>query len=302
MEECYVVLGISPTASAEEIEKAYQEKKRCLAPDLFEHGSEEWLRASSMQKELDKAYSDAVMATFAPIKAFTVSPPPPAPEPSGPAAPSQAEVFSDLVEEAPASFSDEQLLNMDIGQLRESAFTQNESVLFTWGIEDRLLRRYVKTYAGFVILDLIVNFALGGYASFSITNALYMNQMNRAASALRNVDAYKGMAQQLTDAAQQMKPDAVQDSVLVSILKSFVTTAYHFLCSLPMPIATRFFIMGRPADTIPMRWSLYSFSVAAAVILYSLSGWLIGSWAGSVMPLAFVCVTISATTLKYEEN
>ena len=292
MEDCYILLGISPTASTEEIESAYQNKKRELAPDRL--------------KELDKAYNDAIMATFAPIKAFAVSTPLPILEPSAKrpenVSGKEAEIIGDLVTEAPVSFSDEQLLNMDIGELRESYASPQRSVLFTWGIEDRLLRSYVMAYVGFVILDLFVNLALGGYASFSIPNALAARQLNRAANVLSHVGAYKDIAQELRDASQQMNPNSTPPSVLVSILRSFVITAFYFFCALPMPIITRFFIVGASVKSLAARWSLYSFSVAIAVVLFHLTGWLFGNWSLSVVPLAFVTLVLSATTLKYEVN
>ena len=64
MENCYVLLGIPPTAGTEEIEEAYQRKKKEFGAD-----------ASRLQ-ELDGAYNEAIMATFAPIRAFS-SPLPP---------------------------------------------------------------------------------------------------------------------------------------------------------------------------------------------------------------------------------
>ena len=113
MEECYLLLGISPAASADEIEEAYQNIKRELVSDRFERNSEERMKAFSMMQKLDKAYNEAIMAVFAPIKAFAVSEGTTTIQSSYVIRP---EVIGDLVEEAPVSFSDEQLLNMDIGE------------------------------------------------------------------------------------------------------------------------------------------------------------------------------------------
>jgi len=324
MEECYVLLGISPAATTEEIEQAYLDKKREFAPDRFEQGSEEWQRASSMLEELDKAYNDAIMATFAPIKAFTASAPPPSPasihSPSYGKRPESAPVkvavnLDDLVEEVPVSFSDEQLLSMDIGQLRESyESSQEKFLLLTWGIEDKLLRHYVMAYVGFVIMNLMIVFSLGGHPSFTIQSLWgrhHAGQMERAANVLRDAGAvgtmHPGMAQhfadaaqQMTEAARQMTTTVVQPSALMLILMAFVTTGYYFLCSLPMPIITRFIIMGQPASETVTRWVLYSLSITAAVVLHSLTGWLIGNWAGSVLTLAFVAVLLCSVTVQYE--
>ena len=64
MENCHTLLGITPAAGMEEIEEAYQRKK-------LEFGAD-----PSKQQELEIAYNEAVMATFAPIRAFS-SPLPP---------------------------------------------------------------------------------------------------------------------------------------------------------------------------------------------------------------------------------
>ena len=316
MEECYTLLGISPAATTEEIEKAYLDKKREFAPDRFEQGSEEWQQASSKLKELDKAYNDAIMATFAPIRAFTVESPE---RPETESMPDKAaENLGGLVEEVSVSFSDKQLLDMDIGHMRDSyESSQKESLLFTWGIKDRLLRRYVMIYVGFVVLNLMVTFTLGESASFSIEGLWsrhYAGQMGRMAEVLRDAGAVSTMdpsiarqfadvAQQMTEAAQQMTPAAATPpSLLMSILMAFVTTCYYFLCSLPMPIITRFFVMGQPPSGAVTRWVLYSFSMTAAVILHSLTGWLMGNWAGSALTLAIVAALLCSVTVQYDGN
>ena len=392
MEHCYVLLGISPTVDTEEIEKAYQSKKQEFAPERFEHGSAEWLRATVMQGELDKAYNEAIMATFAPIHAERHQPaqsfahaqatpvqpqfvqpvmpaqppitqqqfvppqvvqpqavqpqagayqamPPMQPQavqpqvtqpqfvqpmPAQPqVTPVQAEpvqavspfyddapvrsdyvrsdhvrsnyarpyggtaniddsVLEKLVEDAPVSFTDEQLLNMDIGMLRESYMPEKEqSVLLTWGIEDRLLRAYVMAYAGFVFFDLVVNLSLGGSTSFSVSGMLTAGQNGSAADAMRAAGA--------------------APSALVLILRSFVSTAYFFLCSLPMPIITRFMLLGQPAERGMMRWGLCFLGAVVAVIFYSLTSWILPQgWAGNSVSLGFVAMALCAATVRYE--
>ena len=86
MQEYYALLGVLPTAAADEIEEAYQNKKRELSPERFEQGSADWLRAFAAVKKLDKAYDQAIMATFAPIRAFA-APLPPLPRPEAPQRP-----------------------------------------------------------------------------------------------------------------------------------------------------------------------------------------------------------------------
>ena len=320
MQEYYALLGVLPTAAADEIEEAYQNKKRELSPERFEQGSADWLRAFAAAKELDKAYDQAIMATFAPIRAFAAPLPPlPRPEAQRPKEPLRAQppvrpeptvqpqsaprasydppqetapiqssyqpssrsssgaALTDselrgLVEEVPVSFSDAQLLNMDIQDLRESYAPQKkESVFFTLGIEDKLLRYYVKAYLAFTLFYLLMRLSLGM--------------------------AWVGMSGVLNHYS-------VPPSMFMSVAASFVSMFYLFCCSLPMPIVTRFFILGQPPEKGAVRWMCVFLSIAAALALYSLTGFLFrflpADWAGSGTSLVFIAPPLCLVTLRYE--
>ena len=329
MEECYKLLGIPPTADTEEIEKAYLDKKREFAPSRFEQNSEEWHSASSMLQELDKAYNDAIMATFAPLKSFGTSinnalvhlPADKHPEDTSDEA---VDNLDDLLEEAPVSFSDDQLLCMDAGQLRGSYDNFHEkSVLLTWGIKNDLLRRYVMTYAAFVVLGLIVTM-LGGRPTHAVLGTmsaqqteLSARQADQGAELLYSIASahahlqidpetaqqiresaqqIREAAEQSREAAQQMRTSAAPPSILIAILMVFVATAYYFFCALPAPLIIRFLIMGEPASGV----AFYIVSASTASLLFSLTSWLLGVWAGSMSMLPFVAILLCAVTIKYE--
>lgn len=330
MEECYTLLGISPTATTEEIEAAYLDKKNELAPNRFEQNSEEWQRASSMLKELDRAYNDAIMATFSPVKAFAApvhSPIEKRPENT----PGEvvvhienAEDLDDLVEEVPVSFSDEQLLCLDAEQLRESYESfQEKSVFLTWGIKNDLLRRYVMTYAAFAILGLFI-LMLVGRPTHTVISAMSAQQANisarqaeQSAELLYSIAAahshlqidsetaqqIRESAQQIRDATeqtreaeQQARAAAIPPSMLIAVLMVFVATGHYFFCALPVPVILRFFVMGEPVSGR----MFYVVSMFTASMLHLLTSRLLGNWAGSALMLAFVTVLLTAITLKYE--
>jgi hypothetical protein len=329
MQEYYSLLGVPPTATADEIEEAYRNKQRELSPERFEQGTGEWLRAFATMKELDKAYDHAIAATFAPIRAFSApqntaeprqQPPvrlepkiqqvesryvsPTSYEPLQEAAPIQSSyrplsgpsltdsALRGLVEEVPVAFSDAQLLNLNVQDLRESYAPQKkESAFFTWGIKDRLLRYYVKTYVTFMLCDLLMRASLG-------MAWVGMSGVFNHYSALLKEMAPSGVSLAETLAA------APSPSLFMSVIASFVSVAYLFLCSLPMPIVTRFFILGQPPEKGAMRWILVFLSIAAALVLYSLTGFLFrflpADWAGSGMSLVFVAPTLCIVTIRYE--
>ena len=56
LEEAYIHLGVSPYASAKEIESAYERKKRLLNPSAFPEGSPEWEEARRMTQIIDASY------------------------------------------------------------------------------------------------------------------------------------------------------------------------------------------------------------------------------------------------------
>ncbi|MDR1978576.1 MAG: J domain-containing protein [Synergistaceae bacterium] len=349
MQEYYSLLGVLPTATADEIEEAYQNKRRELSPERFEQGTLEWLRAFATLKELDKAHDNAIMATFAPIRAFS-DPLPPLPRPPAPqnkTEPRQAQpqiqpqpqiqqarfeskiqaqvrpqpaspVSHDssreatsarsyrpssesslegselrgLVEEVPVSFSDAQLLQMDIQDLRESyAPKKEESAFLTLGIEDKLLRYYVKAYLGFALLDLFMRLALGmAWVGMSET-------FNHYAAFL------KATMPSDSSFVQALK-SAPSPSLFVSIAASLISMAYLFFCSLPMPIVARFFILGQPPEKGVTRWALAFTSIVVALGLYSLTGFLFrflpAAWAGSGTSLIFIAPPLCLVTMRYE--
>jgi hypothetical protein len=337
MQEYYSLLGVLPTATADEIEEAYQNKKLEFSPERFEQGTADWLRAFATLKELDKAYDQAIMATFAPIRAFSAplsplprsdapknkteprqaQPPasfePKAQQPSSPAphepprtATTQSSYqssyqllpeepdsgFRGLVEEVPVSFSDAQLLHMDIQDLRESYVPhKKESVFFTLGIEDRLLRFYVKTYLAFVLFDLIMRAALG-------MAWVGMSSVFNHYSAILKDAAPSGAVLAETLASVPPPP------LFMSVLASFISMFYLFCCSLPMPIVTRFFILGQPPEKGAARWTLAFLSLIVALVLYSLTGFLFhflpADWAGSGTSLIFIAPPLCLATMRYE--
>ena len=180
------------------------------------------------------------------------------------------------------SFSDAQLLNMDIQDLRESYAPQKkESVFFTLGIEDKLLRYYVKAYLAFTLFDLLMRLSLGM--------------------------AWVGMSGVLNHYSASLSlPEtlAAPPSMFMSVAASFVSMLYLFCCSLPMPIVTRFFILGQPPEKGAVRWMCVFLSIAAALALYSLTGFLFrflpADWAGSGTSLVFIAPPLCLVTLRYE--
>ncbi|MDR1379040.1 MAG: J domain-containing protein [Synergistaceae bacterium] len=348
MEKCYTLLGVLPTATAEKIEDAYQNKKREYVIDRFEQGTLEWVRAFATLKELDTAYDNAIMATFVPIQAFSgpmpkiatpqdgvakpwlaetphepsqaqvnqksaeiqtpVQPAPPqvqvrlqeasllqtsveAPSQTQPAKvapsfPSQQipSFFSDpelegLVEEVPASFSDAELLNMDITQLRQSYAPQEqeeENEFFTLGIQDRLLRYYVKSYLLFAFFELIMRLSLGA----KWVGALDMEFMKKIVMS--------------------------SPSTLTWIVSAFISTTRLFCCALPLPIVTRFFFLAQPAENNATHGMLVFLSLVAAIGLYFLTGFLFEflpiSWDGTGMNFAFIAPVLCWGTMRYEDR
>lgn len=334
MEDCHVLLGIHPMAGTDEIEEAYRNKMRAFDPKQFEEGSAEWKDAVAMQETLKQAYDDAIMATFAPIRAFSSSTPaatpvasrPPetvrqaepsrsptpqsytpeprrTPPPSGYDMQNVAPVRSTwtppsrkdsnlegLVEEVPVSFSDEDLLKMDITQLRETyAPPQKErSWLPTLGIQDPLLRSWVWMYLSFTLLDFLMRLAMGN--SWGGVNRI----LEQTAGVLKEA---------LPAGASVTLPPP--PSALWSLATSVVSMLYLFVCSLIMPVVVRFFILGEPViDKRMMRWMLDLASIAAAWLIMIPAGLLFkilpAEWAGSSLNLLFVTPLLCEVTLRYQ--
>ncbi len=322
MEEYYVLLGVHPTSTAEEIEEAYLNKKRAAAPEQYKRDSLEWQNAVAMQSRLEKAYNDAIMATFAPIRAFSAphsteaktsapaqhlprpetarDPKPPAAQRPTPPTPrfnetaiSHGEVFEGLVEEVPLSLSDKELLSMDIGQLRDSLKPQKKqrASFFTFGIEDKLLRYYVITYLSFTLLDLLMRLTMG--AAWVGMSGIYSHYTAVLQEGLPAGAAIPGTA-------------AAEPSTIGAFAASVFSMLYLFFCSLIMPIVTRFFICGQPVGRAVTRWMLCVLSIFAALIVYAVTGflfWLLpAEWAGSTTSLIFIAPSLCWVTLKYEGN
>ena len=320
MEEYYVLLGVHPTSTAEEIEEAYLNKKRAAAQEQYKQGSVEWQNAVAMQSRLEKAYNDAIMATFAPIRAFSAPhlteaqtsapaqhlPRPetvrdlkptatqrPTPPDFSPSKISHGEVFEGLVEEVPLSFSDKELLSMDIGQLRDSLKPQKKqrASFLTLGIEDKLLRYYVITYLSFTLLDLLMRLMMG--AAWVGMSGIYSHYTAVLREGLSAGAAIPGAS-------------AVEPSTISAFAASVFSMLYLFFCSLIMPIVTRFFICGQPVGRAMTRWMLCVLSIFAALIVYAVTGflfWLLpAEWAGSTTSLIFIAPSLCWVTLKYEGN
>ena len=340
MENCYVLLGIAPTATTDEIEEAYQRKRLEFGLDF------------SRQKELDSAYNEAIMATFAPIRAFSSPLPPlttgkmapqapqaaqPAPAQAIPAvpqpqipvqaAPAQAvpqepflqpqfiqpqiqvqpapvqpapppyvqeasqpafqpaysgpyigapadPALRDLVEETPVSFSDAELMNMDVSKIRgnyapDTRDDDDETgFLISLGIENRLLRYYVKIYIAVVVFDMVMRLWVGpGW--LMLTESISSDQMPRTPA-------------------------------LLSILFAFVSVVYCFICALPVPFATRFFVLGQPPDKNSLMWTLFFLCVMSAYLLRWLTArFLPLNIAGSAVSFMVTAMMLSLGTLRY---
>ncbi|MDR2528144.1 MAG: hypothetical protein LBD04_03870 [Synergistaceae bacterium] len=327
MERYDVLLGVHPAASADEIEEAYQNRKREIAPERFTPDSEEHRRALLAMRELDRAYDEALMTTFTPIRAglpkATQSRPPasggalqppitpasspaaapqppiqPSPPPyesfvsvrssyAPPSNPAAAKELKGLVGETFVSFSDAQLLNMDIGTLRESQMTSGEGAgVLAFGIEDPLLRFYVRAYLGFAFFDLLMTLLLG---------VAWRGMSSRYVSFIMETMPNLPLPQALAES---------QPSLPIVVATPFISMLYLFFCSLPMPIATRFFIMGQPAGNEAARWLLVFISVAAAHAIYAMTGFLFRllppAWAGSSASLFFVAPTLCLVTVRYQ--
>ncbi|MDR3265601.1 MAG: J domain-containing protein [Synergistaceae bacterium] len=335
MEDCHALLGIHPASGSDEIEEAYRRKKHEYAPSRFTEGSSEWKNAVAMQKKLEQAYDEAIMASFAPIRATSPpSRPAPAPSPQIPrqeaprqealrqeipqqeipkmqvprkpnAAPrdvstegaplrsswtptSRGPELDGLVEEVPVALSDEDLLKMDISQLRETYVTppKEPSPLFTLGIEDPLLRTIAWMFLSFTLLDFLMRVMMGGtWAN--------MSGFFRLAS---------GMGDFMNGGAVVTGAPPPAPSVLWSLITSIVSMGYIFACSLVMPIAVRFFLLGEPMAG-RMRIFADVASIAAAAIVMLPVGLIFkilpAEWAGSDLNLFFVTPAICEAILKY---
>ncbi|MDR1873384.1 MAG: hypothetical protein LBQ90_00010 [Synergistaceae bacterium] len=315
LENCHTLLGILPTSGSDEIEEAYRRKKSEHDPGQFAEGTPEWVNAAAMQKKLEQAYNDAVMATFAPIRVFSAPNPPPAPpQPRSPSprphrppvtgggndshprswapTPQQNPRLDGLVEEAPVSVSDADLLKMDVSQLREmyAPPPPKTSPLFTLGIEDPLLRSYVRMFLTFTVLDFLLRVAMGNV--WEGMSGIF-SRLPGVLSALN-----EGLPTVGTNA-----PPA-PPSALWSLVTSVVSMVYLFACSLVMPIAVRFFLMGEPATgSWTMRLTLDVGSIMAAWVIMLPVGLIFrilpAEWAGSDMNLLFVTPLLCDATIKY---
>jgi preprotein translocase subunit Sec63 len=59
-----IILGVTETASQEEIKQAYRGRIRLTHPDRFPPGSPDWENANKMQRELNEAYDVLKYMTF----------------------------------------------------------------------------------------------------------------------------------------------------------------------------------------------------------------------------------------------
>lgn len=334
MEDCHALLGIHPASGGDEIEEAYKRKKHEYDPSRFVEGSSERENAVAMQKKLEQAYDEAIMASFAPIRASgtpaarptpsvqpvlprTPATPPPVQQkelPREPQAaprptlssdvpanaapvrstwvpPSRTPELDGLVEEVPVALSDEDLLNMDISQLRETYVTppQKTSSLFTLGIEDPLLRSCAWMFLSFTFLDFLMRVTTGAtWGDMSGVINLLLGARNLASEGVAAV-------------AKAAPPPA--PSVIWSLITSVVSMIYIFACSLVMPIGIRFFLLGEPM-TGKTRILADVASIAAASIVMMPMGLIFkilpAEWAGSALNLYFVTPAICEVILKYD--
>jgi hypothetical protein len=205
-----------------------------------------------------------------------------------------------LVEEVFVSVSDKDLLNMDISELRQNYVLQEkEPESFTLGIQDRLLRYYVKAYLVFAFFELIMRLSLGAKWVGALNSFNHYSIVR--SSMLR--EATMGVEISFMEALSSAMSST---SILMWIVSAFVSTAYLFCCSLPMPIVTRFFILGRPAENSAAQGTFALLSLVVAFVLYLLTGFLFRflplSWDSCGMSLAFIAPALCWGTMRYEGN
>ncbi|MCL2009374.1 MAG: hypothetical protein FWG71_02360 [Synergistaceae bacterium] len=285
MENCYALLEIPPTAGTEEIEEAYQRKKKEFGAD------------ASKLRELDDAYNEAIMATFMPIRAFSSPLPPlttgkkippvtqPLPVQSAPiqavpvqAAPVQPQPQITPVQHIQApesmSFTDNDLMNMDVSAIRESYMgrmqdTDEEAESFTLGIENRLARYYVKTCIAVLVFDMLMRLLIG--PKWLVLTAI-------------------------------ISPGQIPSTpVLLLLILSFVSIAYCFLCALPMPLTMRYVILGQPPDKNSVMWMQFFMCVLFAFLARRLTAYFLPfNVTGSAISFSIAAMALSFGTLRYD--
>lgn len=302
MEECYTVLGVRPTATAEEIEAAYFAAKRAADPALFPEGSEERKKNLELQAKLEKAYNDAIMATFGPVRVEPVAhsgtlvqaavPQKASATPLKKLTPSDESdlELEKLVKERPISFSDEQLLSMSIDEIRGNVHQEKKRKAGIWGkmgIQDPLMGYYLNTFLVFVIFDFLGRVSLGPA----------WNGLSSHFAATMEAALPKGVSLPVALAA------APSPSVFWMILTSLISMSYLFLCSLVMPIVVRFLICGQPVERVTTRFMVSTLSIFAALLLYRLTHFLFlllpSEWGGAPFNLAFIAPPLCWRTIKY---
>ena len=174
-------------------------------------------------------------------------------------------------------FTDAELIKMDVSELRENYISQlqdenDDAEVFFLGIENKLLCFYVKTYIVMVIFDVIMRLWVGpGW--LTLTGIPNPDQMSASTPAF------------------------------LSVLFTFISIVYCFVCVLPMPFAARFFILGQPPDKRSVLWGLFSLGIICAFLLRRLGGLLLPlNVTGSAISFTIAAMALCLGTLRYNEN
>jgi len=309
----YELLGITPTANTEEIEAAYKRKK------------EEFMGEAEKLQELDSAYNEAIMATFAPIRAFA-SPLPPlqigkAVKPAAPQPQIQPKVEP---RREPQEREPQELEPVDtqlevervlLGELNEQPTIKSQPAPSQPTYAARHAGGTGMPFSDTQIMDMdvsdirnhmpqeedteehepflgIENKLLGYYVKTFLAVVVFDIIMRLLFGPAWLV---------LTEAISAEQIPATSRLLLIPL--AFVSIAYCFICALPMPSAVRFFVLGQPPDKTAVMWTLFFISITLAFLLHWLTGRILPyNITGSSASLIIVASALSFKTLQYEES
>ena len=168
-------------------------------------------------------------------------------------------------------FTDAELMKLDVSELRENYISHlqdenDEAEIFFLGIENKLLRYYVKIFIVMLVFDMAMRLLVGPRWLAPIS------------------------ASQISSMP-----------VLLSILLAFVSIVYCFVCALPVPFATRFFLLGQPPEKSLIMWTLFYLCIVSASSLRWLTGrFLPADVAGSDISFFAAAMALSIGTLRHE--